>query len=266
MTSNVPAPRHRDLWVQRLLNDKLLLAIAAIAAGIVTLLEDTPAIFWLGHQLGTAVSWVAYAYIGSWIFNWVIVSRPRSAHLRAIYQVAWPALSRVSKDGYYLVRDLAYMADPEAETLPEDADIREIVNKINANAPPPHTLGNRPIDLIRKRIEDRNTALGSVSGLLNFAEPDLLVLLAKVNACALVVYPPDNPFEHLGNEPAVAWNFEKKEWVPIPLANQVGNRVQEYFAATEELRKFLEGNRFRPGPLGPGVDYTFILKGSWQAS
>jgi hypothetical protein len=152
MSSNVPAQRRRrDVWVQRLLNDKFLVAVAAAVAGTVTALEDVPEIVPWGHPLGTALSWVAYAYVGAWIFNWVIITRPRDEHLRAIYRVAWPALSRVAKDGWYLVRDIAYMADPESTTQPEDADIRAILNRINANAPPPHTLGNKPVDLIRKR-------------------------------------------------------------------------------------------------------------------
>ncbi|OCB34278.1 hypothetical protein A5676_02440 [Mycobacterium malmoense] len=251
-----------------LFNDRLLFWAAIAVAFTVTALQEIPEKFRGGHAIGVVVAAVAYAYVGAWIFNWVIVRRPRAKQLREIYRLVWPALSFVAMDGDFLVRDLIFIADPDLRVKPADANIRELTEKINANAPPPHTMGNKAVDLIRQRIENRNAQLASVSSLLSLVEHEVLLRLAEVNACGLIAYPLVNYWEHLGLEPAMARHYQTGSYIeePIPLTVLVGNRVAEYYAATENLRRCMETLRLRPGPVGPGIDYTAVLRGSWNAT
>jgi hypothetical protein len=117
-----------------LLNDILLFWVAIVVAVTVTLLQEVPQKFPGGHAIGVAVAAVAYAYTGAWIFNWVIVTRPREKQLRDIYPLVWSALSFAAMDGEYLVRDLVFIADPKLRVEPANANIGQLCQKINANA------------------------------------------------------------------------------------------------------------------------------------
>jgi len=58
----------------------LLLIVTGLAAGAVTALSDIDEVVPWGHELGIGVSQLAFAFVGAYIFNWLIVERPRRRH------------------------------------------------------------------------------------------------------------------------------------------------------------------------------------------
>jgi hypothetical protein len=229
-----------------LLSDKLWLALATTTAVVITALGDVPEKVPFGHELGIFVSAFAYAYVGAWIFNWVIVTRPRSAQLRDIYRVTWRALSVAAWDGYYLVRDLQYLADADPRVEPADEDIQALCRRITYGR---SQSGENPVAYINGRLELRNTLFGAASPLLAYAEHDVLVAIAQVNNSSLIIAPMPDHSEN--GEPAMVHRSDGPPYA-MTLANEA-NGIEEYFLRTELLRLGLKSLKYAPGLLIRGV-------------
>src|SRR4051794_22912091 len=100
-----PRARPALAWAHRPV-DQLLLAVAGIAALAVTVLSDIDEVVPWGHELGIGVSQLCFAYVGAYIFNWLIVERPRARALRGYYAAARDLLVDFASMPSIVVSDL----------------------------------------------------------------------------------------------------------------------------------------------------------------
>lgn len=249
MSARRPSNGLPERMLHALLHDKLILGVACAAVAVVAWLQNVPERWPFGYEIGITVSAVAYAYIGAWIFNWVIVTRPRAKELRDIYRLAWPMLSLAANDGYQLVRDLQCLADADPRVDPLDDDIVELCKRITYGSSRETSLTD-PIESLRLRFDIRNKRIDALMPLLAKAEHDLIVALAEANNTHLAIYPLQD-FSDDG-KPVTVYNFEGKPPRLMNIANYARS-FKEYVTAAENLKKCMASLKYRPGPVGAGV-------------
>jgi hypothetical protein len=185
---DVPGDAPLPLRIARVpLHDRWLLAIASATAISVTGLQRIPEAFPGGYQVGVFVSSVGFAYVGAWVFNWVIIERPRAQQLRDIYRISWTALRVAARDGHHLIEELAWLADVDELKEPAEYDVEELCRKF------PFGVRAGGVDCVaspNNRLDIRNSRLESVALYLAHAEHHVLTALAEVNATDHVILHP----------------------------------------------------------------------------
>ena len=164
-----------------------LLIPAGIGAVAVTALSDIPEVVPWGHELGVGVSSLALAYVGGYIFNWLIVERPRARALRGFYLAANASLSSIANmpsntmGALYMLAEHPHVSIP----LPPDDftqdDVRRWVLQIEWN-PFSTVYKNSLLEL----AEVRRLAHESLMPLLGFFEPEVSAAIARTSAAARV--------------------------------------------------------------------------------
>ncbi|MCH9729622.1 MAG: hypothetical protein K0U84_08110 [Actinomycetia bacterium] len=238
---------HRALRL--FLHDKLILTAAFAAVAGVAWLQNIPERWPFGYEVGIIISAVAYAYIGAWIFNWVIVSRPRAKLLRDIYQLAWPMLSLAANDGYRLVRELQYLADADPRIDPRDDDITELCKRLHygsSRGTSFKTSLTDPIKYLNPRFDFLHNRIDALMPLLAKADDELIIALARANNTQIALHRLKNP-SHDG-KPVQCYSPKEKGHYLITLGDQA-RHLKEYFDAAENLRKCMESLKYRPGPV-----------------
>lgn len=233
-----------------MLNDRTLLATASITAIAVTCLQRIHEIIPFGYEVGVFVAAVAFAYVGAWVFNWVIIERPRARRLGDIYRIAWPALSIAAWSGHNLIMELAWMANADAVRDPCEYDVQELCNQIPYGY---YILGTEPIELINSLMDIRNSRLQAVSSFLAGADHELLVALAEVNATDWVILLPMQDFSVDGGPSWVLSVDDPPRHLTFGDIAYQSRNIAKYFEATERLRQCLDHLKYAPGPVGPGV-------------
>jgi hypothetical protein len=233
-----------------LLHDRWLFGFASVVAIAVTALQRIPEVFAGGYEVGVFVAALAFAYVGAWIFNWVIIERPRTAQLRDIYRVSWPALSLAAWDGYYLIKELAWMAKVDELKEPAEYDVQQLCSRIPWGV---YIDGVDWRDSLNNHLDIRNARQQAIAPFLAHAEHHLLTILAELNATDYVILHPIGDWSDNG-EPIMVYsqNAPPRQSTLGDLGNH-SKHVREYFASTEKLRRCLENLKHAPGPVGPGL-------------
>jgi hypothetical protein len=112
-------------WARGHIPEALLIP-AGVGAVSGTALSDIDEWWCPGHEIGIGVSQLSFAYIGAYIFNWLIVERPRAKALRGYYAAAWSKLVSIAAYPRDLVRTLSAMADPTKRPK-ESANHEELI-------------------------------------------------------------------------------------------------------------------------------------------
>ncbi len=181
-------------WARRHIPEALLIP-AGIGAGAVTVLSDIDELVPWGHELGIGVSQLAFAYVGAYIFNWLVVERPRAAALRGYYAAAWNNLMFLVRQPVVLVPLLygfAGMVDPPPEN-PDPETLLEVVARIPwedldeiSNSKEGAESGAR--FMFQAVIEQYRQAYESVAPIANFLEPQVAVAIANLHASPIHQY------------------------------------------------------------------------------
>lgn len=233
-----------------LTSDRLWLWLALLISVSVTALDEIPEKVTFGHEVGLLLGGLAYAYLGAWIFNWVIVVRPRAQQLRDIYRVSWEALGIAAWAGYDLIAELAWLAQVDELKDPGEYDVDELCLRIPFGV---LVDGVDWVESLNSLMRTRNARLQSVAPFLAHAEHEVLTRLAEVNATDFVVL---GPIEDRSNDgkPAMLYSLDAP---PRYFAfGDVGNQsrhIVDYYIATERLRACLESLKYAPGPVGSGL-------------
>ncbi len=84
-------------WVRRNSPTAILIP-TALAAGTATALTNVPEVLPFGQELGLGVMGVGYSYIAAYIFNWLIVERPKAQALKDHYDATRQELINLARE------------------------------------------------------------------------------------------------------------------------------------------------------------------------
>jgi hypothetical protein len=129
--------------IQRLIN--FVAAIAAIVVVGRTALLDVPQVFPGGAKIGTVAYDLGLAYLGAWIFNYLVIVLPRRSARQLIYRRCNPLIAKYAASAQAF---LAPMFEKANETLephrPDAAALRRVCSSINPNDDAPRLINGMP--------------------------------------------------------------------------------------------------------------------------
>ncbi len=166
-------------WARRHLPEAFLVP-AGIAAGTVSLLSDVEEWYGLGEETGIIVSQVSFAYVGAYLFNLLIVERPKRKALEGYYEAARGSLLSLALNPAHMVNMLSFHADVDSRpqygaTLEQ---LEDIISKIDWAKMP---KADARI-LFKGLLSGHEKAYERVVGLLNQFEPAVSVSIAEMHA------------------------------------------------------------------------------------
>jgi hypothetical protein len=223
-------------WARRHIPEVLLI-LTGIAAGAVTVLSDVNETVPWGHEFGIGVSQLAFAYVGAYIFNWLIVERPRAQALRGYYRAAWPYLSNLSHNPTMLILRLQELADEKRRVVPDDQDVLGLTESVGM-IPWARLDEERPraMRVFSSLISKHRDSYESLIPILNNFDPSVAVSVSALNTLFNRRILP-----RLGDADWVHENMPDPVW-----HSALASHAFEYYAAGENLLTALRESSFTP--------------------
>jgi hypothetical protein len=224
---------------------EVLLVPASACALVVTALSDITERAPFGHELGIGASSVAFAYIGGYIFNWLVVVRPRNQSRKAYYKALRLPLGTIAMDGANLLSDLEHVKSVCAKI-----EMRELLTPPQYNAR----------KLLRERITWHRHEYARVQPLLQSFKPDVSVAITEVVASTLLLVMENLPYEYNGVQMS---HSDGKPPTQMTLEGYA-NVVYDYYVDCENLRATLNASRLKNGPVKGGMLLLETHKANWE--
>ncbi len=215
--------------VRRHLPEALLIPFG-LGAIIVTLLSDVDEIFDLGEESGILVSEICFAYVGAYVFNRLIVERPKAQAIRGYYRAAWSDFMELALGPSDIVGTFTTFAAPH-ERIERGVGFTELKEILSST--PWQTLGQAPLNLVASIVDKQRLAYDRLVPLLNNFEPEVSVAMAALNASAALTY-----IQQIRDSP----DMMSVEGVPAHLAVQ----LVDYQMHGRRLAEALERSRYIP--------------------
>jgi hypothetical protein len=152
----------------------------------VTVLSDLDEKVPWGHELGIGVAQLAFAYVGAYIFNWLIVERPRAKAkaLEGYYRAAWNDLTSMASTPAGMVMVLAMLAG--SAEMPKHGASKEQLLRILSRGPWTSPQEHTGITSALRQSMATDAALYSrLLPLLGQFDPSVSVAIAAMNPAAL---------------------------------------------------------------------------------
>ncbi|SES67225.1 hypothetical protein SAMN04488546_0056 [Geodermatophilus poikilotrophus] len=168
-------------WAKRHIPEALLIP-AGLGALTVTTLSDIDEVVPWGQELGIGVSELAFAYVGAYIFNWLIVERPRAKALQGYYVAAGTELEELVYSPVQIVQHLFLICNPaiDAPTSTSADNLERLLSSVNWAEM--DKQGMHPEKFLGYIVESYKSAYQSLAPILNNFEPPVSVAIAQLNA------------------------------------------------------------------------------------
>jgi len=127
----------------RLIN--VVAALAAIVIGLRTILLDVPQVFPGGAKIGAVAYDLSLAYLGAWIFNYLVIVLPRQSDRRLIFRRCDPLIAQYATSARAALAPMFQEANENPEPQqPDAAALHRVCGKINPNDQAPLIVGGSP--------------------------------------------------------------------------------------------------------------------------
>ena len=221
---------------------KSWLYVALILAITITTLSDIEEAFCFGescagHELGTFFSELAFAFVGAYIFNWLIVERPKAKALKGYYAAAKDNLRGMALLPSDMVRQFCFLARTEDQGF-DGADqdtLEEILGSIDWATESQRSDLATVFKRLLRRHEKRYEALVP---LLNQFDPAVSVAIANVHAEGITSY-----LEIFAASPMALDNAAMQQFVAESLVDyqQAGRRLGRTLLEAKHMVEFEPG-------------------------
>jgi hypothetical protein len=229
---NNPPMRH---WFSELRLPKLLLWPALLLAFTVTALSDVDEQFFGGHEIGIFVSQLAFAYIGAYFFNWLIVERPRERSLRGHYDAAWTDIVQLAKTPSAMSSFILTVSGRESKSENQAATQEELIVALEGmdwDALDREGLID-PVNNLMKWEESHREHYTALIPFLGIFEPDVSVAIAHMNSARIHGY-----LEQMQRD---------RQWLTArPYARLLSGRLVDYQERGAQLAEALLSSQFTP--------------------
>ncbi|MCZ2857423.1 hypothetical protein [Blastococcus sp. VKM Ac-2987] len=244
-------------WIKDHAPEALLVA-AGIGVGVVSAFSDVGEVVPWGHEVGIAAGGLGFSYLAAYIFNWLVVVRPRAAALRSFYEATWFSLCNIAMNAPKMVDDLEFLAD-QLHSKPVTVDyLRDVCSRIGFG-----DLLTPPQVNVRQVIQDRlkwhSDEYRKIEPILHAYEPAVSAALAEVNGATIFFVMDDLPYEPGGVQVREPGGTKESNLSGYVLA------IADYWVASDRLRKALDASRYTPGKVAGGAEMLLLQKLNWNS-
>lgn len=262
------SPRDHLSWIA-FKRSKWILGISSAFALATSLLMNVQEVFPLGQEIGYFLSALAFAYLGAWIFHWVIVEIPQQYQYDSIYSSAHESLAGLARGGDEIVTQLEPLAFGWTEGRPEDvSEMDRFFARVQ--------LGNQrnrynsepmnPAIVVRWRIGLHQEALKQLSPFFHLLHPEVATVLMEMSTRPWYDVVESIPMEPEVSSSGVTLTGFKSDGSPIfgpregaaTVHEACGSALSQHVILCWRLGWALEKawpTRFTP-PLGGGISWV----------
>ncbi len=192
--------------------------------------------FYPGHEVGTFLSELAFAFLGAYIFNWIIVEVPKERALRGYYKAAWNSLDDLARTPAHMVAHVLALTGPAVARYDvSEEEIHKSLREADWDL-----LARENVDIqgrlagMESRFQEKYRGLVPI---LNSFEPAVSVAIADLAAARIHDYVPGV--------------IQNKDLKTLPhLQRLLARRLHEYLESSRVMLKALEESKYTP-PLKP---------------
>ncbi len=164
-------------WARRHTPEAILIP-TALATGTATVLTNVPEVFSLGQELGLGVMGVGYSYIAAYVFNWLVVTRPRGQALRDYYDATWADLTELTVTSSHIISRLQEWSREKHHDISGLPQLRRMLESIDWDGVvDTHEIYETVTDAARRH--DR--AYSAILPVMQHFEPTITAKLAALN-------------------------------------------------------------------------------------
>jgi hypothetical protein len=219
-------------WARRHTPEAILIP-AGLCTGTATALSNVPEIVPFGQELGLGVMGVGYSYIAAYIFNWLVVERPKAKAFRGHYEAAWSELSELMGTPPYMIKAVYQLAGcDELKTSVESVEeLQDVLSRID--------LAKFEVDRFEKdnalaMLEKyHQNAYRTLAPILYGFEPQVSVAVVHLGAAKI--------HENIANmKQTVSWSKMLIEY------GMLAKNLYQYQEAGRQLRQALADSSYTP--------------------
>jgi len=170
-------------WVERHTPTAILIP-TALATGTATALTNVPEVVSFGQELGLGVMGIGYSHTAAYIFNWLVVERPRAMALRGYYLASWVHLVELANVPVKMI-DLVYGLGPLDRVARHADDATDQLSlKAQLAATDYEELAKKDLEhprFIARILQDQQEAYEKLAPIINIFEPRVAVAITALH-------------------------------------------------------------------------------------
>ncbi len=220
-------------WARRHTPTAILIP-TALATGTATALTNVPECVPFGQELGLGVMGVGYSYIAAYIFNWLVVERPKAKALKGYYAAAKDNLRGMALLPSDMVRQFCFLARTEDQGF--DGADQDTLEEILGSIDWPTESQKSDLATVFKRLLRRHEKrYEALVPLLNQFDPAVSVAITSMHAEGITSY-----LEILAVRPLDLDNAAMQRFVAESLVDyqQAGRRLGRILLEAKHLVEF----------------------------
>lgn len=251
--------------------EAVLLTASAATVLMVSLLAEVPETVSFGHEVGLVAGGLAFACLGAWIFNYVIVVRPRHQDKERAYEATWEVLNHIAHNARNALLDLNLIAYGWDRGEPESPDdVREFCDLVWCGEQVARSGGAlvNPADEIRWRIELHQQQMRALAPFHHLFDGPVAAALIRLQLSQFL--PPLLSIERNAEVidvhiPRPGGGTEVKATRKTLQWGGHSSYMAEWVRLSDDLRVAMQ--TVRPGgPIGGGVLTLLSVNSSWELS